>query len=178
MLDEFRVLETVVNNLNKARIPYMISGSVAMNYYAQPRMTRDIDIVIELNDAEKFYEFFKQDFYIDLKTIKNSIITKGMFNLIHFKEIVKIDFIIRKDSEFRRTEFERRKKVRINKVEIFIVSIEDLILSKLIWAQNTHSEMQLKDVKNLFGEKVDLKYIRKWARSLRIDNLLKEVLNE
>jgi len=26
----------------------MLTGSMAMNYYAQPRMTRDIDIVVEL----------------------------------------------------------------------------------------------------------------------------------
>ena len=178
MLNELSVLKTVVKKLNKIKIPYMLSGSVAMNYYCIPRMTRDIDIVIELNDAEIFYQIFKQDFYVDLETVKNSISEKSMFNIIHLKEIIKIDFIIRKDSNYRRTEFRRKKKIKINSIEIFIVSIEDLILSKLVWAKDSYSEIQLKDVKNLIREKVDLKYIKKWASCLQIESLLEEVLNE
>jgi len=178
MLNEFAVLKTIVKKLNKIKIPYMLSGSVAMNYYCIPRMTRDIDIVIELNDAEIFYQIFKQDFYVDLETVKNSISEKSMFNIIHLKEIIKIDFIIRKDSNYRRTEFRRKKKIKINSIEIFIVSIEDLILSKLVWAKDSYSEIQLKDVKNLIREKVDLKYIKKWASCLQIESLLEEVLNE
>jgi hypothetical protein len=31
----------------------MLTGSMAMNYYAQPRMTRDIDIVVELTPQDR-----------------------------------------------------------------------------------------------------------------------------
>jgi hypothetical protein len=178
MFNEFKVLKNVATRLNKNKIPYMISGSVAMNYYSKPRMTRDIDIVVEIDNAAKFYNLFKKDFYIDLEMIKNSIANKNMFNIIHLKEVIKIDFIIRKDSEFRKTEFRRKKKVKIDSFDIFIVSIEDLILSKLVWAKDSHSEIQLKDVKNLLQEKIDLKYIKKWANFLQVYILLKEVLNE
>ena len=153
MFNEFKVLKNVVNKLNKNKIPYMISGSVAMNYYSQPRMTRDIDIVVEIDNTAKFYNLFKKDFYIDLEIIKSSVRNKSIFNIIHLKEVIKIDFIIRKDSEFRKTEFRRKKKVKIDNFDIFIVTIEDLILSKLVWAKDSHSEIQLTDVKNLLQEK-------------------------
>lgn len=110
--------------------------------------------------------------------IKNSISEKGMFNVIHLKEIIKIDFIIRKDSDYRKNEFRRKKKIKINGIEIFIVSIEDLILSKLVWAKDSHSEIQLKDIRNLIQEKIDLNYIKKWASSLQVKNLLDIVLYE
>ena len=42
----FQLLEKITQALDKAEIPYMISGSIALNTYAVPRMTRDIDIVI------------------------------------------------------------------------------------------------------------------------------------
>jgi hypothetical protein len=42
------VLFRVVDRLDAAAIPYMISGSMALNFYAEPRMTRDVDIVVEL----------------------------------------------------------------------------------------------------------------------------------
>lgn len=84
---------------------------------------------------------------------------------------------MRKDSEYRRTEFKRRKKVKIDDIDVWIVSIEDLILSKLSWAKESHSEMQLADVKNLLKEKTDMDYIEKWAKRLGVFELLQEVSN-
>ena len=64
--------------------------------------------------------------------------------------------------------------------EIFrrgIVSKEDLILFKLVWAKNSHSEMQLRDVANLLMSGYDIGYIEFWADKLGVSNLLGEVLN-
>ena len=67
MNEHLNILKLVVERLEQANIAYMISGSIAMNYYAQPRMTRDIDIVVELilDDVERVTALFMQDFYID-----------------------------------------------------------------------------------------------------------------
>ena len=45
----------------------MLTGSIAMNYYAEPRMTRDIDIVMVMKDedVERFVDEFSHDYYID-----------------------------------------------------------------------------------------------------------------
>ena len=43
MSDELEVLAQVTGRLEEAGIAYMLSGSMALNHYAQPRMTRDID---------------------------------------------------------------------------------------------------------------------------------------
>ncbi len=48
MLDEFAVLTIVTTRLESAGIAYMITGSVAVSLYAEPRMTRDVDLVVEL----------------------------------------------------------------------------------------------------------------------------------
>ncbi len=98
MLDEFKILKSIAQKLNDNNIPYMLTGSVAMSYYSAPRMTRDIDIVIEINDIENFYRLFKDDYYIDLDTVRDSVLNRGIFNIIHSVEIIKIDFIVRKDS--------------------------------------------------------------------------------
>jgi hypothetical protein len=44
-------------------IPYMLTGSMAMSYYAQPRMTRDIDIVVALaaSDIDTVVRLFEPD---------------------------------------------------------------------------------------------------------------------
>jgi hypothetical protein len=40
MSDELEVLKLVATRLEAAGVAYMISGSIAMNYYAQPRLSR------------------------------------------------------------------------------------------------------------------------------------------
>ena len=48
MSEELAVLKEVTRRLDCAKIAYMVTGSIATNFYTVPRMTRDIDIVIEL----------------------------------------------------------------------------------------------------------------------------------
>lgn len=64
MLNELDVLKDVSERLERAGIAYMLTGSVAMNYYAQPRMTRDIDLVVALapEDGERVRQIFEPDY--------------------------------------------------------------------------------------------------------------------
>lgn len=147
MLNELEVLKTVITRLDSAGIPYMVSGSIAANFYTTPRMTRDIDIVIEVGeeDIEKLFSLFSDDFYIDRDLVKEAIRDKQMFNIIHNEAIIKIDFIVRKETEYRKIEFERRRSLTFEGLRIFITSPEDLIISKLYWAKDSLSEMQMRD---------------------------------
>ena len=182
MSEELEILKIVTQRLNKAHIAYMISGSIAGNYYTVPRMTRDIDIVIELKgeDVDKFVTLFQSDFYTDKEMIKKEVLQEGIFNLIHNQYIIKIDFIIRKGSEFQNAAFSRRKKALIENTPMWFISAEDLILAKLHWAKDSHSEMQLKDVRNLIEtvDNLDLKYIENWISGLSLEQIYKEAKNE
>ena len=108
----FELLKEISEALEERGIPYMLSGSLAMSTYAIPRMTRDIDIVINLKlaDIEKFSEIFEDGFYIYEEGIAEEVKRRGMFNVIDNESGGKIDFIIRKNTEFHLNEFERRKK--------------------------------------------------------------------
>lgn len=179
MSEELEVLKIVCRQLKETGIPYMITGSIAANLYAVPRMTRDIDIVIEVKreDADRILKIFKDDFYIDLESVKEAIEKRDMFNIIHNEYIFKIDFIIRKDSPYRELEFKRQQKIQIEGVEISVVSIEDLILSKLVWARDSLSETQLGDVRNLLetAKDIDMQYLKEWIRSLGLEEIYDKV---
>lgn len=180
MSEEIDVLKTVIGRLDEAKIPYMITGSIAGNFYSIPRMTRDIDMIAEINlsDTKKIYELFKDDFYIDEEQVTAAVKEQEMFNIIHNEAIVKVDFIVRKNSEYRRLEFSRRKYFDFEGMKIAIVSPEDLIISKLFWAKESHSEMQINDVKNLMAsvENLNYNYIKKWVKELDIENIFNEAL--
>ena len=176
MSDQLDVLKDVARRLEKAAIPYMVSGSVAMTFYALPRMTRDIDIVIELSapDAARISKLFAGDFYVDEEDVRECIKTAGMFNIIHNRSMVKIDFILRKSSDYRETEFRRRRAIEIEGVAVSVVTPEDLLLSKLEWAQESQSELQLGDIRNLINQRADLdwSYISSWADRLGLGTAL------
>jgi len=178
MSEELEVLRIVTQRLREAGINYMISGSIAANYYTIPRMTRDIDVVIELKqgDIDRFVGLFEDDFYINRETVANEVSREGMFNLIYNRYVIKIDFIIKKSSEYQQVEFSRRKQVLIEQSPMWFVSSEDLVISKLVWAKDSHSEMQLKDVRNLIEtvDDLDLKYIDNWVRELGLEQIYKE----
>ena len=178
--EELEVLKEVAKRLGKANIPYMITGSTAGNFYTVPRMTRDIDLVVELtpDDADRIVEIFGGDFYLDRETMIDAISSRRMFNVIHAESVIKVDFIVRKDSLYRRTEFARRRMIILEDQEIQIVAPEDLILSKLEWAKDSRSEFQLTDVKNLLHsvQGLDVDYLAYWAKELEIEALYKEVL--
>jgi len=176
---ELDILRDVTNRLNTARIDFMLTGSVAMNHYAQPRMTRDIDLVIALNpgDAEKIAVLFEPDYYVPLGAVAQAIARRGMFNLIHNDSIIKVDCVVLKDEPYRLEEFARRQEVTISGFQTWIVSREDLILSKLYWARDSKSEMQFRDVRNILTPDSDLDYLQSRADQLGIANLLLEVLD-
>ena len=181
MNEQLEVLSIVTHALNGAGIAYMITGSIAMNYYAFPRMTRDIDIVIELQrkDLSVFIDLFENDFFLYPDSIKEAIINHEMFNIIHNKYVVKLDFIVKKPSPYRLTEFQRRQQVVIEGMSMRIVSPEDLILSKLWWAKDTQSELQIGDVKNILSsvDNLDIPYIDHWVEEMNLQDIYRKTID-
>lgn len=100
-----------------------------------------------------------------------------MFNMIHHALVVKVDCVVRNASGYRRKEFSRRRSVIIDGTSVEVVAPEDLILSKLEWAKETHSELQLDDVLNLLRpvEDLDRTYLDQWVGRLELAALYGEV---
>ncbi len=178
MLGQFKVLKDVADRLEQAGIAYMITGSLAMNYYAQPRMTRDIVLVVDLQagDGDRLVELFTEEYYISIEAVAAAIANRSMFNLIHLEETLKVDMIVRKDTPYRRLEFDRRRTVDLEGSALQIVSPEDLVLSKLEWSKDSRSEMQLRDIRNLLASvpEIDEEYLGEWAGKLGLADLLRD----
>jgi hypothetical protein len=178
MTTELDVLGVVSEQLAAHGLPFMLTGSFALAYYATPRMTRDIDIVVALSsrDVETLVNAFTPDFYIDAAAASEAIVSERMFNIMHIESGVKIDLIVRKSSDYRQIEFGRRQTVTFAGIRTWIVRCEDLILSKAVWALESDSEMQRRDIRLLLSEKADMEYIRQWAPILGVSALLEELI--
>lgn len=164
--------QKITDVLDQYQIPYMLSGSIALGIYTVPRMTRDIDFVIHLEakNLDLFVDSFKEGFYCDREGIKDAMVGPvKMFNIIDHESGYKADFVVLKDDPFRLEEFRRRLKVDYFEKTIYVVSPEDLLISKLIWIQDFQSAVQIEDIKSLVVvDNLDWEYISKWVKQLKL----------
>jgi hypothetical protein len=177
--EQIEFVKLIAQRLDSAGIAYMLTGSLAMSMYAEPRMTRDIDLVVacQPEDADAIVRLFSDDCYIDADVVREAARARAMFNIIHRQWIVKADFIVQKDEEYRRIEFDRRRGLSIEGRAISVVAPEDLILSKLLWALPEASELQLRDARALIAgvHTLDWDYLEQWADRLGLLGMLDQV---
>jgi hypothetical protein len=140
-------------------------------------MTRDIDMVIALllQDLEILPRIFGDEFYFSPEAAREAVLNQSCFNIIHNDSLIKVDFMIRKREDYRLVEFDRRQRIEVMGQALWIVSKEDLILSKLDWARESQSQRQLADVENLLATGADKNYLQTWSQKLNLTDMLTRV---
>jgi len=122
--------------------------------------------------------------YIDEETAKRAISKKGEFNFIDPETGVKVDFWVMKGDEMSINEFNRKIVKKISGKNIYFISPEDLILSKLLWYGKNESSRHLEDIESVLKiqKKIDWRYLRKWAKlqsTIKIlESLMTNLLNK
>jgi hypothetical protein len=171
------VLKDFAGRLEKLSIDYMLTGSMALVHYAMPRTTVDIDVVLSigLQDVTRFVSEFEEDYYIPKNRVEDSIRRSRMFNILNQKAIIKVDCVIKKNDPFQQSAFERRRRVNYaGYFDVWIITKEDLVLSKSLWARESRSEMQMRDIASIIRNPHDEDYIRAWAQKLDVTDILQE----
>jgi len=175
-------LRQVVQVLDDADVPYMLTGSVAAAYYASPRATQDIDVVIDTREdgiQRVVQGFLDAGCYVDRDAALEAWRTHGQFNAIHPESGWKVDLIVRKERSFSRTEFERRERASILGVEVSLATMEDILIAKLEWSRLGDSELQRSDVVQLIErsrDQFDRAYVERWISTLGLESEWKTVL--
>ena len=146
-------LTLIATRLSSARVPWMLTGSVAAFLYGRDRSTVDIDIVIDCSNLnpEGLVEALNPEYFLDDEMAREGIATREMFNAIPMTGGPKIDLIPLRDDQLEQVAFRRREKMDWHDTTIFVISAKDLVLSKLRWAKNSMSERQLADVRAIMS---------------------------
>ncbi|MEA1964243.1 MAG: hypothetical protein U9O41_03840 [Candidatus Aerophobetes bacterium] len=78
------VLKKVISALKDNNIPYTLTGAVAVNYYGRPRLTHDVDIIvnIEKRNIQSIIDAFYKEFYVYSEGIEDAIRHRTAFNQI------------------------------------------------------------------------------------------------
>jgi hypothetical protein len=164
--------ERLIILFDSFRIPYMFVGSVASSYHAEPRMTRDLDIVIDPSPdglTRLVGALADAGFYADADAANQALADRSQFNVIDPTSGWKADLIIRKERPFSREEFARRQPADLLGVSAFVATVEDSIIAKLAWARAGESERQLRDVASMLAvasDRLDRSYVDRWVSEL------------
>ena len=175
---QLEFLKFVVESLDAAGIPHMLAGSMASTFHGEPRMTRDIDLVIDPTpeSMERFVSGLDRSrYYVD--DAVEAVRTRGMCNVIDTETGWKADLVVRKHRPFSLEEFERRQPAVIGEVSVLVATAEDTVLAKLEWRSRSGSDQQFRDVVAILAaQELDTGYLRRWAGELGVTEALDEAI--
>lgn len=174
--DRVDLLSDLAVRLDRIGMPYMVTGSVAALFYGLDRSTQDTDVVIEIGPAEvgRFVDEFDSAYFVDPEMVADSVRAAFMFNVMP-KQGGKVDFIPLKNDPFERSMFGRRIRTAYREGLVCIPAPQDLVLRKLLWAKDTRSAQQFKDVAVIMaGENFyeQDEYFQRWLDALGVRELL------
>lgn len=161
-MHEHNLFQIFISRLNGAKVKYMVTGAVACIIYGEPRLTHDIDMVIELNmeDAEKIIETFpSEEFYCPPSEVIKLEIRRslhGHFNLIHHNTGFKADVYLLGEDELHHWAMSNRKKYFMEGDPIWLAPPEYVILRKLQYYHEGKSEKHLKDIAGMIEISSDI----------------------
>lgn len=180
------LLKKIANILEELKIPYAVTGGFAVSVWGRPRYTADIDIIVELLEknikplAKKLLEIEK-DVYVDEDMIKDALLHKSEFNFIEPDFGLKVDFFVKDNTPYNKLKIKRKIKQDIFGQDVFFVSPEDLILSKLLWGKESESFKQQADVKTILENKklkLDFKYLESWSEKQGTSEVFERLIKE
>jgi len=176
----------VTKTLERLGIPYAVGGSLASSVHGVMRSTLDVDLVADmrLEHIQPLVAALSKDFFADDEMMRDAIEHQSSFNLIHYETAFKVDIFIRKSRAFDQMQLERRRMAVITtdpEQSVYVTSPEDIILSKLEWYRmgGEVSERQWRDVLGVLKTRagaLDIDYLRKWAKELKVSDLLERAL--
>lgn len=181
-MEQSELLRHVVGVLEKLGLRYLVTGSVVTIFFGEPRVTNDIDIVVDLPEEriKAFFEEFPEDeFYLSEVAIREAVKASGQFNIIHPASGLKVDVMIPQDTPFDRSRFAR--SIRVKPAEDFdasFSSIEDVIIKKMEYYREGGAEKHLRDITGVLkvsGQCVDREYVHDWAARLGLLDIWRAV---
>ena len=166
--------------LNEAEIRYMVTGAAGVILYGSPRMTHDLDLVLELtrNHIEKIIHGFPENqFYCPPREVLISEAgrsQRGHFNLIHHETGFKADCYLMGNDPLHQWAMEHRNKLDYQGDEIWAAPPEYIIIRKLQFYREGHSEKHLTDIRSILDvshERIDHSRLVKMLKEEALDDL-------
>jgi hypothetical protein len=169
--------------LDDAKLQYMFTGALAVNFYGKPGTAHDLDIVILITarDVRPLAQLFGQDFCVLEGSIRTALREVSVFTAIHKESGMKVNFWMRRNDDYSRDAFERRTEVTCGPTRISLVSAEDTIVTRLELYEQTGISQHFSDAQGIYRiqrETLCVEYITNWCEGTSLAELWERVQGE
>ena len=163
----------------------MVTGGVASVVYGDPRFTRDVDVVVQIDPArvEDFLGAFAGgSFYVPSREAVDREVRRdegGHFNVIDPATGLRADVYLSGRDPLHAWALERRRRVQVGDRSIWLAPIEYVLLRKLEYYRMSGSDRHLRDaamILRISGDQVDQAALEDWSRRLNVEAELREAL--
>jgi len=182
-IDAFQnTLTKVTQIFESLAIRFHLTGGMTSIAYGEPRMTQDVDLVIDNAEvAAKLEEFLhllsQSDFMFDEGAIRTAVARKRMFQLLDTLESLKLDIYPR---ELVPGELKRSVLIEVFEgLRLPVASRADAAASKLVWiSKGSHKSRQ--DLRHIVrtSSQAERQAISDLCAEIGLSTLLVEVLSE
>ncbi|MBI4925496.1 MAG: hypothetical protein HY843_06180 [Bdellovibrio sp.] len=155
-MQRLELLDAFIVPLEKNKINYFITGSVASIFYGEPRLTHDIDIVIHLSVKEihRFISIFPEKQYycpptevIHIELIRHDF---AHFNLIHHNTGMKADIYPDVGDDLYTWAFQHKRRVNLyGNLSLWLAPPEYVIIRKLEYFREGQSQKHINDIEKM-----------------------------
>ena len=179
-MQELNLYQLFTEKLNNYKIQYAVTGSVASIIYGEPRMTHDIDIVIDLNvnNFDNFIKAFnKEEFYFppeEVLKIEMLRASRGHCNIIHNETGFKADIYFTGTDKFQKWAVTSAKHIDYYKSDISIAPPEYVIIKKLELYKEGNVQKHIEDIKSILHNSKEMINFSLLEKFLNEFGLLKE----
>jgi len=182
-LGDFReTIRAISEILKQLEVRFHLTGGATSILYGEPRMTQDIDLVVDaLRLQSRITEFFaelaQRHFLFDKPAVNESLRTGRLFQLFDTASSLKLDLYPR---ELVAGELDRSVLVELLPgLNLPAVSRLDAALSKLIWIQRG-SHKSRRDLRQIVrrAPAAEVTDLEEQAADLGLTKLLRDVLSE
>ncbi|MDW8326126.1 MAG: hypothetical protein RMK99_06135 [Anaerolineales bacterium] len=179
--EQFQAVQQALERLEAAGIAYAVTGSWVVSSYGLLRNTHDLDLVVSLTEADVariVAAFPWPRYYADDVAIAEAVARQSFFNILDVEASLKIDFWPLKTDDYSQEQFRRRRRGHMAERSVWLLTPEDIVLSKLLWFKMSESERQWRDIESVWQlkrDELDLDYLRRWAARLSVADLLNRV---
>lgn len=173
--------------LNAAGIRYMVTGGLAAIIYGEPRLTNDVDVVVQMFplDVRRLVDAFDSTEYyvppievIEVETGRNAF---GHFNIVHTESALRADVYCVGDDPFGAWAFARRRSLAIGAESIWLAPVEYVIVQKLRYHRDSGSERHLRDVaamRRISGDIIEEGALADWVMRLGLQSEWEKALQQ
>jgi len=174
----------VIDVLERLDISYMVVGGFAAIFYGEPRLTLDVDIVVDMKPIHirPFVAAFPiPDYYVSEEAIRDSLRRRFPFNVIQPFTGAKVDLVPLPRDVFTRMAFERRLRMEHDAEghSASFIRAEDLVVAKLVAFRETGSDKHLRDARGILTMqwgRLDLEAIRRRAAAAGVGESFERAL--